>query len=217
VFIGHFAVGFAAKKAAPGVSLVWQGTAALLPDLLFPAFLLLGWERLRIVGGANPLTAIEFTSYPFSHSLAGTGVLAAGIGLACWLATRSGRGALVVAVAALSHWLLDALTHRPDMPLYPGGPVVGLGLWNSPAATVLVEGSMFIAAVWIYSTATRAVDRIGRWALVALIALLALLYVKFITGPPPPAENAFAFVGLLSGGLFPVWLWWIDRHRAATG
>lgn len=215
MFIGHFAVGFAAKKVAPGVSLGWLGAAALLPDLLFPAFFLLGWEHLRIVGGANALTAIEFTSYPFSHSLAGTGVWAAGIGLACWLATRNGRGALVVSLAALSHWFLDALTHRPDMPLYPGGPVVGLGLWNSPAATVVVEGSLFIAAVWVYSTATRATDRMGRWALRALIALLVLLYVKFIAGPPPPAENAFAWAGLLSW-LFPLWLWWIDRHRVAT-
>ena len=212
MFIGHFAVGFASKRAAPRVSLGWLTAAALLPDLLFPLFSLLGWEHVRVVPGKSALTALEFVAYPITHSLAGTCGWAVGLALVYWLRTRYAREAFVLSLAVLSHWLLDALTHRPDMPLYPGGPVVGLGLWNSVIGTVVVEGSLFVLAVWAYIAATRAMDRVGVWALRALIVVLGLLYWKHIAGPPPPSAGIFGWVAL-SAWLFPLWAWWIDRHR----
>ena len=104
------------------------------------------------------------------------------------------------------------MTHRPDMPLYPGGPVVGLGLWNSVAGTVIVEAVLFALGVWLYATATSARDRVGRYTFWGLVALLLLMYARAAQGQPPPSERALAAVGL-GAWLFPLWGWWLDRHR----
>ena len=213
MFIGHLAVGFASKRAAPDVSLGWLISAAMLPDLLFPLFMLIGLESVRIVPGGSGPASLEFINYPVTHSLAASVGWALGAGLAYWFGTRALRGAVVLSLGVLSHWFLDALTHRPDMPLYPGGPMVGAGLWNSLAATVVVEGGMFVVGLWVYLVATRSVDRIGTWALRVWVVLLAFLYWKHVAGPPPPSGRAFELVGFLAGLLFPLWAWWIDRHR----
>jgi hypothetical protein len=123
--------------------------------------------------------------------------------------------ALVIAGGVFSHWVLDFVTHRPDMPLYPGSDAyVGLGLWNSRPATMLVETAMFAAGVWIYARATTPKDRRGRWALWSLVALLGVAYLGAALGPPPPNVTAIMVVGFFAW-LFVVWAWWIDRHRAA--
>src|ERR1700677_267927 len=143
MFIGHFAVGFAAKKFAPRSSEAVLLTAPLLADLLWPVFLLLGWEQVRIDPGNTPFTPLDFVSYPISHSLltaCGWGAL---VGLVYWAVTRCGRGAVVIGLSVVSHWVLDYVTHRADLPLYPGGPRVGLGLWNSVPATIAVEVAMY--------------------------------------------------------------------------
>src|SRR6266498_3662872 len=137
MFIGHYAVALAAKRAAPKTSLGTLFAAAQLADLLWPPLLLAGWERSGIVPGPNPFLTLSLQSIPISHSLLaliGWGLL---FGLLYRVRTGYGRGALVVALLVVSHWLLDFVTHRPDMPLYPGGRLVGLGLWNSEAATVI--------------------------------------------------------------------------------
>ena len=100
------------------------------------------------------------------------------------------RDRLVVPVIAglvVSHWFLDFITHRPDMPIYPGGPKIGLGLWNSVAVTTAIEVPMFLAGVWLYARSTRARDGVGRWAFVSLMAALLLIYVANIFSPPPPS------------------------------
>ena len=151
--------------------------------------------------------------YPFSHSLA------AGVGWAVlfaalyWVWTRYLAGAVTIALAVVSHWLLDLVTHRPDLPLYPGGTtLVGLGLWNSVAGTVAVEGLLLVAGVWVYAAMTRPRDRTGRYAFWSFIALLVVLYVSSLLGPPPPSVTAMAVVGL-SAWLFVFWAAWFDRHR----
>jgi hypothetical protein len=212
MFIGHFGVGFGAKKAAPQVSLGTLLLAAQLVDLLWPVFLLLGLESVRIDPGNTAVTPLDFVSYPFTHSLltgVGWGLVFA---LAYFALRHNGRGALVVGLAVVSHWVLDWISHRPDMPLYPGGAKVGLGLWNSVAGTVAVEGAIFIAGVALYLRTTRAKDRIGHWALWSLVLLLVLAYVGNLAGPPPPDVRSLAWVGVLMWVLVP-WGYWIDRHR----
>jgi len=214
MFIGHYAVAFAAKRAAPKVSLGVLVAATSLLDLLWAMFLLLGWEQVRIAPGNTALTPLAFAHFPLSHSLlaaAGWSVLC---GLFYWSATRYRTGAAVVALVALSHWYLDAVVHRPDLPLYPGSALeLGLGLWNSIPASVLLEGAMFVGGVWLYAAATRATDAVGRYALLALVAFMALAYVGNLLGPPPPSWRAVAAVGL-AAWLFPFWAEWFDRHRA---
>src|SRR2546427_260370 len=161
MFIGHYAVALAAKRVAPRTSLGTLFAATSLADLLWPVFLLFGWEQAHVVPGPNPFLTLWLDSIPISHSLIaliGWGALFAYLDR---VRTRDGRAALVVALLVVSHWLLDYVTHRPDMPLYPGGTPLGLGLWNSVTGTVAVEGVMFVAGVWLYATATRARDRTG--------------------------------------------------------
>jgi hypothetical protein len=212
VFLGHLAVGFAAKRAAPEASLGILLGASELIDLLFPAFVLAGWEQVRIDPGTNPFLVASYY-YPFSHSLAATLVWAILAALLYWLVTRYRTGALVAGLVVVSHWLLDVASHKPDMPLYPGpSPLIGLGLWYSVAGTVIVEGLMFAAGVWIYTAATRAKDRKGIYGFWTFVALMVFIYASSVAAPSPPNPKAIAWVGL-TFGLFFLWAHWFDRHR----
>src|SRR3954470_23167036 len=129
MFIGHFAVGFASKRAAPDTNLGILMLAPLFLDLLWPIFLLLGIESVRIDPGNTAVTPLDLHDYPWSHSLLMSLVWSALAGGAVWAAVRQFRPALVIAAGVFSHWVLDFVTHRPDMPLYPGSETyLGLGL-----------------------------------------------------------------------------------------
>src|SRR4029079_10469768 len=128
MFIGHFAVGLAAKRAAPRVSLGILFAAGLFADVLWPVLVALGVERVAIVQGVTVMTPLDFISYPYSHSLALLVVWGVLFGLA--VRHQDPRAFVVVAALVISHWVLDFITHRPDMPLFPGGgPKLGLSLW----------------------------------------------------------------------------------------
>lgn len=217
MFIGHFGVAYAAKRVERRPSLGVLFAAAQLPDLLWPLLLLIGWERAHVVSSPNPFLRLSFDSYPWTHSLAGTlGLALVAAGLYGAL-TRNRRGALVVGLLVLSHWVLDVASHIPDLQLAPGIPTrVGLGLWRSEAATIVIEGLLFGGGVWLYATATRARDRVGSWATWSLVAVLAGFYVANIVGPPPPSIRAVAWAGL-GLWLFPPWAAWADRHRSPVG
>jgi hypothetical protein len=128
--------------------------------------------------------------------------------------TSDGSAAVMLAALAVSHWILDVVTHRPDMPLYPGSEKFGLGLWSSIGGTLAIEVPLFAAGVWIYARTTRPRDWIGRWALAALVAFLFVVYLGNLFGPPPPSVNAIVVAGALGGLVLLVWSWWVDRHRS---
>ena len=216
MLIGHFAVAFAAKRAVPRVSLGVLVAATELIDLLWPLFLFAGLESVRIDPGNTAVTPLAFVHYPITHSLVGASGWAILFGLLYWAVTRYAAGAVTVGLVTVSHWFLDAVVHRPDLPLYPGSStLIGLGLWNSMAGTVLVEGGLFLAGVWLYTSGTRPRDGVGRYALWAFVAFLVLIYVGNLFGPPPPSVQAIAWVGLASY-LIPFWAGWFDRHRVVT-
>jgi hypothetical protein len=214
MFLGHFGVALAAKKAAPKTSLGTLVLAAQLADLLWPIFLLLGWEQVRIVPGLTRVTPLDFVSYPWSHSLVAQLVLGIVLGLAYFVIRRDSRGAIVAAACVPTHWLLDYVMHRPDMPLVPGGARYGLGLWNSLPATLAAELALFAAGIAIYLSVTHAKDRTGRFALWALLIFLVVVYFASLFGPPPPNPRALAFTALSMWLLVP-WAAWADRHRSA--
>jgi hypothetical protein len=213
MFIGHFGVAFAARRAAPAVSLGWLMLAAQFVDLLWPSLLMLGIERVRIAPGATAVTPLAFEHYPWSHSLAMVLLWALVVGgLYAWRRADR-RGALVLALLVASHWLLDAIVHAPDLPLVPGGAArVGMGLWDSVLASQALEGALFAFGVWLYARSTQALDGIGRWGLWSLVALLLVIQVANVSGPPPPDAQAVAWVGQLQW-LLVAWGGWIDRHR----
>jgi len=215
VFIGHYALGFAAKRFAPRTSLGTLFAAPTLADLLWPIFLLLGIEHAHVVPGANPFLTLWLDDYPYSHSLFALIVWGALFGYLYRAKTRNKRAGLVIGLLVVSHWVLDVVTHRPDIQLYPGGAKLGLGLWNWPAATVIVESVMLIAGVAIYARATRARDAIGRWGLWGLIALLAASYYSSLFTPTPIDVRALAIGGIFFELVFVVVAWWVDRHREA--
>lgn len=213
MFLGHFALAFAAKRAAPGASLGALIAAAQLPDLIWPVLVLAGAEAVRIDPGNTAVTPLDFVAYPWSHSLLMDAVWAVLAGGLYFALRRDRAGAVWIGLLVVSHWVLDWISHRPDLPLWPGGPKVGLELWASLPATLAVEGGLFIAGVWLYASGTRALDRIGRNAPWALAGFLAAIYLGNLFGPPPPDVKMVAWVD--AGALLLIaWAWWADRHRA---
>jgi len=213
MFIGHFAIGLAAKKKAPKASLGTLFLSVQLVDLIWPIFLLMGVEHVRIVPGITAFTPLDFYDYPFTHSLAAALVWSLLFGLIYFAIRGLPREAFILSACVFSHWVLDLISHGPDLPLAPGLDVRwGLGLWNSVLASVLVEGIIFLAGAWIYMRSTRARDRTGRWALGALLLFLLLIWAANIFLPPPPSDKAVAWSALLLWLLIP-WGYWIDRHR----
>ena len=213
MFIGHFALAYAAKRWAPRVSLAVLFGAAQLADFLWPVLVAAGIEQVRIFPGITASTPLEFVSYPYSHSLL---MLVLWGGLLGWVCARrqTHPGAFAVVFAlVVSHWVLDVITHIPDMPLYPGGPKFGLGLWNSVAATMALEITMFATGVWIYTRVMRPVDRIGRWAFVGVTAFLAIGFLANATSPPPPSIAMIWIGALVLGGLTLAIAYWADRHH----
>ena len=214
MFLGHYALGFGAKKLTPYTSLGTLLLAAEFVDLLWPSFLMLGIETVRIAPGITRVTPLDFTSYPWTHSLVMC-VVWAGLFVALYaFFRRYPRGAMVLAALVLSHWLLDVISHRPDLPIWPGGPRIGLGLWYSLPATLVVEGLLFSLGIWIYATNTEPVDAVGRYSFPAFVITLATVYLASVFGPPPPSESAIAVVGQAQW-LLVMWGYWLDRHRVA--
>lgn len=216
MFIGHFAVALAAKRAAPEVSLGTLFLAAQLADLVWPTLVLLGYESFSIRPGITAVTPLEFTRYPYSHSLVGMAAWGLALAIGYALLRRNWANAVVLLGVVLSHWLLDFVAHRPDLPLtLTGAERYGLGLWHSRLATLAVEGLLFAGCVWLYARTTRPLDRTGRWAFIALVAFLVLTYFANLFGPPPSrvVEVAWAAQAIW---LLVAWGYWIDRHRAAN-
>jgi hypothetical protein len=213
VFIGHFAVGFAAKQFAPRTSLAVLLAAPLFLDLLWPWFLLFGWEHVRIDPGNTRFTPLDLAYFPWSHSLLVSIAWATAFALVYYLIAHYWPGTLAIWIGVVSHWVLDWITHRPDMPLYPGGAHYGFGLWNSIAGTMIVEISMLVIGVWLYVRATRARDRIGHYAFFAYLILLLALYVGDRFSPPPSSVSEIIWPGIIAEFILLAWAWWFDRHR----
>ncbi len=212
MFIGHYGVAFAAKKFAPKTSLGTLFIAAILLDLICAVLVLVGVERVSIQPGITKVIPLSFDYYPFSHSLLAAAIWAFSFGSASYF-LRGLRAALIVASVVLSHWLLDALVHLPDLPISLFGEArAGMGLWNSVPATLLVEGGVFAAGVALYLRSTGASDRAGRYGMWALAGFLVLIYASQFSGAVPPDASTVALAGLLQW-LFVLLGFWTDRHR----
>jgi len=217
MFIGHFAMGLAAKRWAPKIPLGTAFIAAQLPDVIWPFLLLAGVERVAVAPGDTVVTPLRFEYYPISHSLLMVVLWGVALGLS-WRGRGHGRpGALVLASLAVSHWVLDFVSHRPDLPLAPGqATVAGLGLWNSLGATLAVEGSLFAAGIALYLTSPEARPGRGRLAFSLLAGTLAVIYLGNLFGPPPPGVTAVAVSGVVAAPALWAWGNWVDRRVTAS-
>jgi len=213
MFIGHFGVGFAGKKIERSVSLGTYFMAAQWIDLIWPILLLLGVEKAEIKPGTTAVTPLDFTYYPFSHSLFGVIVWAVLFGMVYFIIKKNSRNAVILGLIVISHWFLDLFVHIPDLPLFPGYNLkVGLGLWNSLTATIILEGFIFLFGAYLYLKTTKAKNKTGIYSLWALLIFLVLMYISNLVGPPPTSIEAIGIVGNAQW-LIILWAYWIDRNR----
>lgn len=215
MFIGHFGVGFAAKALAPRTSLGSLLLATQFPDLLWPTLILLGVERVWIEPGATEVTPLNFEYYPFSHGLVSAIIWGLMVAVVYLVLLRYVRGAIVMGLVVVSHWFLDLLVHRPDLPLYSGSARFGLGLWSTKSGTLVIEMMIFLVGLGIYFNNTFPRNDKGDWRLGCLILVLLGIYIANIFGPPPPSVTAIAWVGQAQW-LLVFWGYWIDRNRVAV-
>ncbi len=215
MIVGHLAVSLSAKVAEPRAPLAALVAASFGLDLVWPFLVLAGVEMVSVAPGNTAFTPLAFEHYPWSHSLLMAGIWGGVAGAVMYGVSKSSRVALLVGTVVLSHWILDFVTHRPDLPLWPGGPKVGLGLWNSIPATIIVEGGLFLVAIGMYVRAYKPRAAVGRWALWALVALTGFIWITLPWSPPPPSSNAAAGMALALL-IFPFWGAWIDRHRSSV-
>lgn len=213
MFIGHFGVGLGAKKIAPKPSLGTLFFASQFIDLLWPLLLLLGIEKVLVEPGNTAFTPLNFIYYPFSHGFLSVVIWGILFALGYYLIKKNLKVSLLLGFLVISHWLLDLLTHKPDLPLIPGNEMkAGFGLWNSVLFTILVEGAIFAAGIYFYLKATKALNKKGSIGFWSLIIFLIIIYVMNITSPPPPSAEAIGIVGL-SQWLLILWAYWIDKNR----
>jgi len=213
MLVGHVAVGLVAKRIEPKISLGTWILAALLSDLLVFPLLIAGIEHFDTVPGAT-LNRSVGRDIVYSHGLLSNVIWAALFATIYFLRRRYPGGALLLFAVVLSHWLLDFISHRPDMPLAPGThQVFGLGLWNSLPATLLVEGGFWLLAVIIYARATSPTKRTGTYAFWIGVAILTLVWLGNIGAGMEPNPVKAGIVGLIMFSLVVAWAYWINRLR----
>jgi membrane-bound metal-dependent hydrolase YbcI (DUF457 family) len=213
MFVGHFAVAFAAKRAEPKLSLPVLFAAAQFLDILWPIFILIGVEHSRIVPGITATAPLDLFDIPYSHSLF-TSLAWSVLFAVPFLRTRGKRAALIVGACVFSHFILDVVTHRPDMPVAPGLPQrMGLGLWKSLPASIVVESLLFAGGIALYVRGTRPVSKMGSVGLWALVILLTAIWLSGVFLPPPPNIQAVAVSILVMILIVIGWSRAIDRAR----
>lgn len=217
MILGHYALAMGAKKYAPRTSLGTLIAAAILLDLLWPVFVLLGLEIVSVTPGATAVNPLSFVSYPYSHSLLMSVLWGLLFAAGYFVARRYVAGTVTLGILVVSHWVLDAVVHVPDLPLTPWGPSrIGLGLWNSLPLTLATELGLFGIGSAIYLRATTARDSTGQWGAFVMIGLMLLIFFGATFGPPPSSASAVAWTDLAQW-LIVALAAWVDDHRRSNG
>jgi len=216
MFIGHFGAGLASKNIDNRPSLGTLFFASQFIDLIWPLLLLIGIERVEIDPGNTAFTPLNFIFYPYSHGLLSVIIWALLVAVGYFIIKKKWQTAILLGFLVISHWLLDLIVHRPDLPLFPWESAkAGFGLWNSVLLTILLEGFIFLSGIYLYLRATKAVNKKGSIGFWSLIVFLIIIYIMNIIGPPPGSTEAIGYVGL-SQWLLVFWGYWIDKNRKPT-
>jgi hypothetical protein len=214
MFVGHFAPAFVAAAHPKSPNLPTLFVAGQLVDWGFFVFALAGIERLRIVPGYTAMNNMDLYDMPYTHSLAGSLVWAAGFALLIWLWKRNWTGALIGGVVVLSHWFLDLLVHAPDLTLVGGTKKLGLGLWNHPGLEMALEAGMVGVSAALYLRATWPTRGGSRFAVPVLFLLLAVVQAWNWFGPQPTEVSAeLPLSALIAFALFTGLAAWAARGR----
>ena len=209
MFVGHYGISFAAKKAEPAIPLWVLFIAVQLLDVLWAPLVLLGIEKVRIVPGFTASNPLDLYYMPYTHSL----VAAIGWSVVAFLAYRFAvrsaplRAAAIVGLAVFSHWVLDFLVHRPDLPLYDNTAKVGLGLWNLPAVALGLEALLLFGAMWLYLRHTA-----RRTAMLAFGGVMLGIQAYVFFGPPPASDKVAAATAMIAYAVFAVVIRALERR-----
>ena len=215
MFVGHYGPSFAIKTLRPAIPLWLLFIAVQLVDVAWAVLILLGVEKVRIVPGITASNPLDLYYMPYTHSLVAAIFWSVAAAVFVWLLPRiATRAAAVwVGAAVFSHWVLDLVVHRPDLPLYDDTMKVGLGLWNYPAVALALEGALLFGGMILYLRVTEPINAIGRVGLpvfgVAMVAIQS--YIFF--GPPPASPAAAAITALVSYVVFAALAEWLARQR----
>jgi hypothetical protein len=213
MFIGHYGAGFAGKKVDNRPSLGTLFFAAQFLDLIWPIFILTGVEKVKITPGLMAANPFDFIYYPYSHSLFFSIVWGALFAVIYYFIRKNIKGSLVLCSLVVSHWILDFIVHRPDLPIIPWSDLrVGLGLWHSVLFSIIIEVLFLSIGAFLYISITKAKNKIGNLALWGLLVFLIIIYFANVFGPPPLSVEAIGFAGL-SQWIIIAWAYWIDRNR----
>lgn len=190
MLVGHYSAALLAKAASPRLPLWLLVLAVQLVDFAHALLVLAGVERVRF-DTSLPSNPVDLTFIPFSHGLPSTILL--GVAVFCgarkWLGET--KPALALALAAASHWILDLLVHRPDLPLWGNSFRVGLALWNHPALAFLLELGLLLGCGAILAR-SGVLQRTRRTVFVGFLAVLLVVLVVSFLGTVPPSPRALA-------------------------
>ncbi len=220
MFIGHYGVGLALKRADKNISLGLLFLAVQFVDIIWSIFVILGIEKVNIVPGITAANPLEFVYYPFTHSLVASFLWAGAIYVIFRLTpaksgSKKSRVALIMGSAVLSHFFLDVIVHRPDLPLFGSDSYkIGLGLWNYVFASYIVEGLIFLGGLWIYLKSTTGATFVGKYGMIIFAVFLLMVNMLNLFGSPPPNPQVLAVFGLMYYLLFAGIAFWLDRKRS---
>lgn len=210
MFVGHYGPSFLAKRLAPDIPLWILFLAVQLLDVFWAIFIFLGVERVRIVPGFTQTNALDLYYMPYTHSLPGALAWAAAAAIAYRLITGSGLESAVVGAAVFSHWPLDLLVHRPDLALYDNAAKVGLGMWDYPYVTLIVEGALLLGAMALYLARSQSLTGRARYSMPAFGLAILLMQAGMLFSPPPPSDRAIAATALIAYVLFAGAIAWLE-------
>jgi hypothetical protein len=214
MFVGHYGVSFAARKVDRTVPLWVLFFAVQLLDVLWAPCVLVGIEKVRIVPGITASNPLDLYYMPYTHSLVAAVLWSCAAAVAYQFVARpaSRQAGVVVGFAVFSHWILDFVVHRPDLPLYDNSAKVGLGLWNAPVTAFSLEAAVLFGGIWVCLRG-RLAHSLGTITF-AVLMLAIQAYVFF--GPPPTSDRAAASTAILAYGAFATVIWWLQDRRPRT-
>lgn len=215
MFVGHYGPSFAAKALMPSIPLWVLFIAVQLVDVVWSILVMLGIEKVRIVPGFTATNPLDLYYMPYTHSLVAglLWALAAAIVYRFFKRSNGWKAAAVVGIAVISHWVLDYLVHVPDLPLYDNQYKVGLGLWNFPILTLVIEAALLFGGMLMYLKTTRGTGFAGRYGLIIFGIVMLAIQSSMLFTPPPPSGKVAAAMALFSYIVFAAVIAWLEKKR----
>ncbi len=214
MFIGHFAPAFIAAAAySRGPKLATYFVAAQLVDWAFFMLAILGVEKLRVDPGATVMVPLDLYHMPFTHSLVGTAGWAVAMGIVVAIWYRDVLAGFLCALVVASHWVLDWVTHAPDLTIMGDGKTYGLGLWNHPELAMPLEIGITLGAFLFYIHRSRGP---AAQPLILISVMMALQMVNWFAPHPEEAGIFLYLQALFAFAIITAFAVWVGENRYFT-